>query len=237
MGESSLIHITVPVSEVEAVALSGGADSMSIMSFLLEGRKKFRAVYFNHGTVHGEEAAIFVRKMCATAGIELIEGVIASTVKPKALSQEEYWRNERYAFLDSLDLKIATGHHLNDAAETYLMGVLHGRPRLIPPRRGKVMRPFLTTEKSRLVKWCTDRKVPFLLDPSNEDTKHPRNKIRRDIMPGILEVNPGFLGFIRRLYGQHYDKTGRKQDPSCHGENGGGDLFLTKAEPVLARGE
>lgn len=194
-----MLHTNTPIRDIEAIACSGGLDSMAILSFLLRGRHKVKVAYFNHGTEHGAEAETFVRKYCKDNNLDIIVGHIQSE-KPKGMSPEMHWRDERYAFLDSLGLNIATAHHLNDAAETYLMSFCTGQAKLIPTRRGMVCRPFLLTERSELARWVEAGQVPYIEDPSNTDLKYKRNLVRHTILPQILQLNPGFLNVVRRLY-------------------------------------
>ena len=61
--------------------------------------------------------------------------------------------------------------NLDDCLEWYLFTSLHGNGRLIPYRRGNVIRPFLTTPKSSFVRWCEKNSVEYLTDPGNYDEK------------------------------------------------------------------
>lgn len=193
------------LKNLNGVALSGGLDSMAALSFLCNARKNVTAFYFDHSTPHGADARQFIESYCAGRGIPLIIRKLEAS-KPEELSWEEFWRIERYKFLHSFtDYTIATAHHLDDAAETYLWGCLHGAPRTIHPRQpgpdGKptnIVRPFLLTPKQDLVDWCHRKKVPYVNDPSNADTKYSRNRIRHNIMPEALKVNPGLLTVVRK---------------------------------------
>lgn len=190
---------------LHGVAVSGGQDSMAALSFVRNAHKTVVAYYFDHGTVHGAEAKEFIQDFCANNAIPLVVGKLVGD-KPSDLSWEEFWRIERYKFLHSFkNLNIATAHHLNDAAETYLWGCLHGNPRRIhcrqPGENGQltnIVRPFLLTPKKDLEEWCERKNVPFITDPSNADTDYTRNRIRHNIMPEALKVNPGLLAVVRK---------------------------------------
>ena len=88
-------------------ACSGGSDSMVFLDFLRRYPKnRFDVLHFNHGTQYCDEAESFVKAKCAEFGIECHVGRIGRR-RAKGESQEEYWRNERYAFFEkckSLDL-------------------------------------------------------------------------------------------------------------------------------------
>ena len=180
------------------LACSGGADSMAVLDFLRKGKKKVTAVYFNHGTEHSEHVHKGLLAYCEAQGIDFIAGTIQQPKKAEE-SWEEYWRNERYAFFDTLNTDIITAHNLDDVVETYLFSAFHGKPKLINYKRGHVYRPFLLTKKVDLENWCKDKGVPFWEDKSNTDTKYARNRIRHNIVPEVLKINPGIHKTITKM--------------------------------------
>ena len=184
-----------------AVAVSGGVDSMAALMFLHRTNPMVKAVYFHHGTTHGTEAQEFVADFCQKKGIELRIGRI-SDEKPKNLSTEEHWRIQRYSYLNSLDERVVTAHHLNDAAESWVMGLIRGgTPRRIHYHLApNIYRPFLLAPKSELEGWCRRHDVPWITDPSNVDLDYDRNRIRYRILPEMLQINPGLLRQIARAY-------------------------------------
>lgn len=177
---------------------------MALLTFIHNSNPRITAAYFDHGTPHGSEALDFVRAYCSNTRIQLVVEKIQRE-KPAESSPEQHWRDERYKFLWDLPGRVATAHHLNDVAETYLWGCAHGAPKIIFYRQlfhGKmtnVVRPFLTTPKEELVSWCLRHKIPFITDPSNGDDKYTRNRIRNQIVPEMLKVNPGFLGMVKQM--------------------------------------
>jgi tRNA(Ile)-lysidine synthase len=174
------------------IACSGGADSMAALSFLTNHNKRNVTVaYFDHGTEFGAEAKSFVQDFCQHNNLNLSIGQITEP-KSKDESWEEYWRNQRYLFLHSFNLPVITAHNLNDQMENWLFTGFHGQPRLIPYQNRNVIRPFMLALKSELIEWCKSKNIPWLEDPSNQNTNFMRNKIRHDILPEVLKVNPGF---------------------------------------------
>jgi len=179
------------------VACSGGVDSMAVLSFLANRQAKPRAAYFNHGTTHSNSAEAFVRAYCSANSISLVVGHVRRERRARE-SMEEYWRNERYAFLHALDAPVVTAHNLNDCMETWVFSALHGDPKIIPYRNRNVIRPFRQTAKSELIEWCTQRAIPWAEDASNANTAYARNRIRHRIMPEALQINPGLEKVIRK---------------------------------------
>jgi tRNA(Ile)-lysidine synthase len=182
------------------LALSGGIDSMSIAHFLLQGRKKFTAFHFNHGTKHGTKAHKFVSDWCAKNDVTLIKDHIREKYDPMHYSgHQDFYRHMRYKFFNTYpNYNIILGHHLDDVLETWLFSTFHGQAKLIPYRRDHMIRPFLTTEKQNILDYAWHHAVPYIHDPSNDEEDYMRNYIRHQIVPRIEHVNPGIRKMIRR---------------------------------------
>jgi tRNA(Ile)-lysidine synthetase-like protein len=194
-----MLHILGKIpKEPFVVACSGGVDSMVLVDFLLRFPKnRFKLAYFNHGTSHGKDAEDFLKDFSTKKKIELVIGNI-SREKLKKESMEEYWRNERYSFLDSLKLPVATAQHLNDCVETWIFSSLRGFSKLIPYQRNLVFRPLLATSKSSIIEWSKRNEVIYVDDPSNESSKYSRNFIRNEMMEMVLKINPGIDTMIKK---------------------------------------
>jgi len=192
-----MIRILGKIPNDVTVACSGGPDSMAVVDFLRKGKKNVTVAYFDHGTSHGMQARKFIIDWCKKENVAVITGSIF-TPKPDGKSLEEHWRDERYNWLNCISGDIITAHHLDDCLEWYLFTALHGNTRLIPYRRGNVIRPFLSTPKSVLVDWCRKNKVEYLTDPGNYDEKFMRPIIRHEIVPSCLRVNRGLRKVIKK---------------------------------------
>lgn len=180
------------------VACSGGPDSMAAYSFLSQvPQRQVKLAFFHHGTDNSNQAHEFLKTFAAGKKLHLEVGFLDREKDPKE-SPEEFWRNERYRFLHSLDGPVVTGHNLDDCCETWIFTCLHGNPRLIPYQNKNVIRPFLLTPKASLVQWCGNKSVDYVLDSSNNDVKYMRNLIRHQIMPHALVVNPGLRKVVAR---------------------------------------
>jgi tRNA(Ile)-lysidine synthase len=196
-------------------AVSGGSDSMALLAALqqLAGRVKGLKVHAAHLIHHpGEPQALqradLVRRYCAANDLLLTVGELNSS--PGAgQSPEEWMRHERYRFLTATARQvhcswILTAHHSDDQAETILHRVVTGTGLQglvgIRPRRGNVLRPFLTVSKDDLRGYCQAETIPFADDPTNDDMSRPRNRIRRDILPVLeKELNPAARAALNRL--------------------------------------
>jgi len=182
------------------VAFSGGIDSVSVVDFLLRGKRELKLAFFNHGTSASAQAEDFCNNFSKKLGLQLLKGS-PSRVREPGESQEEYWRKVRYEFLHSfVDETIVTAHHLDDAVETWIFTALHGSPRTIPYSNKNVVRPFLVTPKSELKMWALRKNLEWIEDSSNADIKYMRNLIRHNIVPEALKVNPGLRKVVQKKY-------------------------------------
>lgn len=191
------MKLLFPLPQELTVALSGGVDSVAVADFLSR-KHDVSCAFFHHGTENSERAFEFVSQFCNERSLPLFVGVMSKD-KPKDLSTEEHWRNERYKFLESLDITVVTAHNLDDCVETYLYGSLHGQPKVIPHERNNILRPFLTTPKHEFVRWCQRKGISWCEDLSNQDLKYMRNYIRHEIVPRAFQVNPGLDTVVRKI--------------------------------------
>lgn len=194
-----MFKLLTPIPNNCYIACSGGVDSMVLLDFVLNGKKNPTALYFNHGTPHGQEAEDFLVRECKHKGVPLIIKHIQS-IKTNEHSPEEFWRNERYKAFREIKNTILTAHHLGDAIEWWIFSSLHGCGKLIPVENGNVLRPLLATPKFSILNWAKNRNVNHINDPSNNSRKYMRNIIRHDIMPHALKVNPGLETVIKKKY-------------------------------------
>ncbi len=193
-----MIHILGKIPKQIAIAVSGGIDSMAALDFLRRSHD-VEVLHFNHGTgAHADEATKLVRTYCQQHGL-FCSVAWNRHEMPDGVSPEAWWREQRYSFFEKLSARpIITAHHLDDVVENWIFTSLNGNPFLIPSKRDQYLRPFLTTRKEKFVDWCVRKSVPFVKDPSNENTKYRRNYIRHEIMPHALEINAGIHKTLRK---------------------------------------
>ena len=195
-----MIKLLVPLPKQITIACSGGVDSMAAVDFLSR-KHDVTVAFYHHGTKTSDEAMEFVAKYCTEKNIPVLYGIISGE-KPKDKSLEEYWREHRYQFLSRCGDLVVTAHHLNDAVETYIWGCMHGTPKVPQIYKSNVIRPFLTTNKQKLVDWCVRKNVPWIEDKSNDNTDFTRNYIRKELMPHALRVNPGLNKVVKKIIEQ-----------------------------------
>lgn len=194
-----MIKLLMKIPKEICVAVSGGADSMAVVDFLKQ-KHKLKLIHFNHGTTHGKEAEEFVRNYSKRNKLDAEFGYISSSI-PKGASKEDFWRKERYDFFEKVVKgKLILAHNLDDAVETWLFTSINGNSKLIPAQRDYIIRPFLLNKKKELREWCLYRGVEFLDDPANKDLSYARVRLRENIIPEILKVNPGIYKVISKKY-------------------------------------
>lgn len=178
------------------VAVSGGVDSMAALHFL-KSNHDVSAAFFHHNTDDSERALRFLIKYLPSIGVHKLSIGYCTEEKPSMESKEEFWRNQRYAYLDTLPFPVVTAHHLDDCVETWVWSSLHGTPKLIPYERNKVIRPFILTKKEQLKSWCARKGVEWIEDSSNQDNSYTRNFIRNELLDKVRVVNPGIDTMVK----------------------------------------
>lgn len=195
------------------VAVSGGADSVSLVRSLLEMKRSLGidliVANLDHG-IRGKESyadSEFVKRLAKDLGLEAVCGKVkVVTGKKEITSVEERARKKRYAFLKKAAKKtgcnvIATGHTLNDQAETVLMRFLYGTSlaglaAIAPVREEgefKLIRPLIGVSKKDIMDYMERHSFDHVEDSSNKDTRYLRNKVRLEVMPFLEKYNPQIM--------------------------------------------
>lgn len=195
-------------------AVSGGADSMLLLHYLLSRRESLQieiiVAHVEHG-IRGESSqadAAFVRDFCARQRLPYFEKAVDVPGEAKAagMGVEAYARQVRYAFFQSLDCdRIATAHTLSDSVETMLFRLARGTGLRgltgIAPVRGKIIRPLLACTGQEVRAACGALHIDFRVDESNADERYSRNAIRHTLIPEFDRVHPGFVQNAARTMG------------------------------------
>ncbi len=188
--------------EKVTVALSGGADSVSLLFALLRLQKRLNitvsAAHFNH-MIRGAEAdrdEAFARSLCERLGVPFIagRGDVPRYAAENKISEEAAAREMRYAFLEKTDGLVATAHTSSDNFETVLFNLTRGAALGglcgIPPKRGKFIRPLLFCTREDVEQYCRENSLDFITDSTNLSDDYTRNNIRHNVIPVLKEINP-----------------------------------------------
>lgn len=202
------------------VAVSGGADSVALFRILLDLMPELGIVlaiaHFNH-LLRGPESDAdehFVAELAHQHQIEYFSdrGDAADFSREKRLSIESAARTLRYKFFADLlgngrAGRIATGHTLDDQAETVLLKLARGAGTrglagIYPEKYEEVeggrsrcgatiVRPLLGVRRSELELYLKDLNQPWREDSSNQDFRMARNRVRHRVLPVMeRELNP-----------------------------------------------
>jgi tRNA(Ile)-lysidine synthase len=191
------------------VAVSGGPDSIALLDALVRCNDELgspwslRVGHVNHG-MRGDESnkdEQFTREEAERRSlpIDIAHVDTGAHAREQGLSLEAAARHLRYDALRSMlrawngDV-IATGHTLDDQAETVLMRLLRGSGIVglggMHERGQDIIRPFLTVDRETIMQALQEQGRGYRLDSSNLDVRHLRNRLRRDLMPVLRNIQP-----------------------------------------------
>ncbi len=184
------------------LAVSGGADSTALAVLLAALREKlgFHAtvLHVDHGLRPDSAAdARFVKRLARQLGLPF-HGVRVRVVRARGESLEMAARRERLAFFARMVRRlkldaIATGHHADDVAETFLMRLargsgaagLAGLKRISHVDGITFIRPLLDLRDAELKDFLRRHDIPWREDATNADTTILRNKVRHVVLPWL----------------------------------------------------
>jgi tRNA(Ile)-lysidine synthase len=199
-------------------ALSGGADSVSLLLILRElhdtgALRLDAAAHLNHRIRGAESDAdeVFCRALCDRLSVDFVAervDVPAAAARDR-VSLEVAARRARHRFFeDVLRARIAnvvaTAHTEDDQAETVLLRIVRGAgPRGLAgmrPRRDHLVRPLLVVTRQELREALAARGQEWREDATNADLANPRNRVRRELLPYLAEhFNPSVTRALARL--------------------------------------
>ena len=180
------------------LAVSGGSDSVALAFLLTKGGKKknvatrFVILHVDHGLrKESKEEYRFVRALAKRLGVPF-KGTHAKVAKRTGESLEMAARRVRLAFfarcMKELKLDaIATGHHMDDVAETFLMKLRRASLCGIREKSEvgviRFVRPLLGCRDKELKDYLRKYGEEWREDVSNDDTSIERNRVRHEIIP------------------------------------------------------
>lgn len=201
-----------PISGSVLLAVSGGPDSMTLLSGAarLAGRVglTFEAATVDHQLRAGSRAEVeLVARFAASLGIEhhVLEVKLESSTGVEAAA-----RQARYAALESLRVRrkltqVATAHTASDQAETLLMRLargtsLAGAASIQESRADKVIRPLLFATRTEIEAYVAARKIEVARDPMNADPSFLRVRVREQVLPPLERAaGPGVERALARF--------------------------------------
>ena len=201
------------------VGVSGGADSIALLTVLVE---LGYSCIVGHCNFHlrGEESMrdeCFTETYARKLGLPFVK-VDFNTRDYAAehhLSVEMAARELRYAWFEEMRCvhdaqAIAVAHHRDDNVETVLMNLIRGSGIRgmsgIRPKNGFVIRPLLPVTRQEILQWLAERQLEYVTDSTNLSAAYTRNFIRLRVLPLLETINPSVRTAINRT-AEHLAET------------------------------
>ncbi|GAF22153.1 LOW QUALITY PROTEIN: tRNA(Ile)-lysidine synthetase [Bacillus sp. JCM 19047] len=207
------------------VAVSGGADSMALLSLLADMGAEWSltiyVVHVNH-QLRGEESekdCMFVQNWCRKRGVHFQDyrvDVNAQKQTEKVGTQAAAHTLRYQAFSTEMNRVsadvLATAHHGDDSTESVMKLNRGTTPYLrlgIAAKRdfeqGSLIRPLLCVTKEAILKYCNEKEILYRDDSSNESEGYTRNRFRKYVVPELKKENPLNHIHIRRFEEWQHD--------------------------------
>lgn len=202
------------------VALSGGADSCALL--VLCARQwpgQVHGLHINHGL---QQAAADFQKHCVALCESLQVPLRVASVQAthqSGQSPEDAARVARYQGLLELARgqgasrdawsrlpSVAVAQHADDQVETLLLALSRGAgmaglaamPGTWQREAIQFHRPLLQVAGGDIRNWLAKEGIGFVNDPSNQDARFTRNRIRMEVLPALQAVFPQFRDTFAR---------------------------------------
>ena len=181
------------------VAVSGGADSVFLLRALHYLGVAAAVLHVNHRLRGAESDAdqAFVASLAAELGMPFH---CVDSPLPEGNTEQEA-RRARYQFFNAIRAEhaldaVATGHTLDDQAETVLLRFLRGSGTqglagILPVTGEHIIRPLLDFRRANIRHWLQTQEIAWREDASNESTGFDRNRARKETLPALeRDYNP-----------------------------------------------
>jgi tRNA(Ile)-lysidine synthase len=175
-----------------ALAVSGGPDSMALLWLAARALPgQVIAATVDHGLrPESADEAATVARWCAEAGVPHATLGLATPLPDG--NRQSAARRARYAALgrwarSNGACALATAHHADDQAETFLMRAVRGSgPAGLAGVRARreedglaIVRPLLGWRRAELAALAAAATLPVAHDPANADERYERTRVRR----------------------------------------------------------
>ena len=220
------------------LGVSGGLDSMALLTALKELDQQVFVVHLNYG-LRGEDSDAdqeLVEYISEFYGFEAAS--FSVNYSEEAGNLQAWARKLRYEYFEALRIEehcnaIVLAHHMDDQVETLVQKIF----RSSSPQSWNgmkswdeqrfLLRPWLSIRKEEIASYSSSKAIPFREDTSNKESKYNRNWIRNRWKPELDEYFPGWernilgmqayadlLGQYRNQWLAQYSSTRRKEDNS-----------------------
>ncbi|HVS25709.1 MAG TPA: tRNA lysidine(34) synthetase TilS [Burkholderiales bacterium] len=206
------------------LGLSGGIDSMVLLDILKSLSRKLRfklsAVHVNHQlSPNASSWARFCERQCGACGVTLRVAKVKIS-GAREIGLEAAARQARYLVYRKQPADyIVLAHHLDDQAETLLLQLLRGSGvkgssamrdiRIVDSGFGTrkaglcILRPLLDVPRSEIERYAKSRKLKWIEDESNDNTRLDRNFLRHKVFSVVEKHFPAYRETLGRA-GRHF---------------------------------
>lgn len=197
-------HQLIADGDKVIVTLSGGADSVALLSVLVGLGYDCIAAHCNFH-LRGDESdrdCAFAQSIAQSLGVECIvkHFDVSQYERDNKVSTEMACRQLRYEWFEQLRQQyapavIAVAHHRDDNIETFFLNLLRGTGIAgltgMAPRNGHIIRPMLDCTRQEVEQYLADKGLDYVTDSTNSQNDYRRNRLRNIILPMLNEQFPG----------------------------------------------
>ena len=188
MGKYDSLHhffdqCTFPSNGSIHCAVSGGADSSALLILASMTGEEVIAHHVDHG--------LRPNSSIESDRVARLANQVGAKFRSVALSLEEGPNLEaraRSARFDALPDDVLTGHTADDQAETIILHLLRGGGPDALAGMGHEQHPIIKLRRADTESICQICEWTPVEDPSNEDPRFRRNRVRHEVLPLLNEV-------------------------------------------------
>jgi len=187
-------------------AVSGGVDSMVLNDLLNKSKLNFSVASCNYKIRKESDQEIeMIKSICKRNNIKFYSKVIKSQTENNGNSFQMIAREKRYKWFNELMSDnnydyLLTAHHADDNVETILLNLTRTTGLRgfigIPESKNKILRPLINFGKDDILSYAKNNRLDWSEDSSNSSDIYFRNKIRRNVIPILKEINPSLKNSI-----------------------------------------
>lgn len=195
----------ITMDDTVIIAVSGGSDSVFLLSLLKKVPCKFVVAHVNH-MLRGKASDLdeaFVERISSPGKFSSKKVDITKLSSKEKRGIEETGRKIRYAFFKQLAKKhqakyIITAHQADENIETIVFNFARGASLqgLCGIQQVEffyenvvLLRPLIYLSKRQILDYLDFHKITYRSDKSNEDTHYKRNYIRKEVIPKLKRLN------------------------------------------------
>ena len=161
------------------LAVSGGPDSMAMLVLACAASLNVTAYHVDHGLrPESADEGKLVEELCGELHASFVP------LRADLADGPNLEARARAARLALLPPGVLTGHTADDQAETVLLNLMRGASiDGLSGMRWSYAKPLLAIRRSETHNLCITLEIEFAVDPSNQDPRFRRNRVRNELLP------------------------------------------------------